>query len=253
MDGDAFVVTSGDAQLADADALRMAQWLKRRPFLALSAGHKARILAFLVNELLQNKAVIGQIEQAIDGQNTARRYRSTRILPWSKDAKDFMTFEWCFDVLQGSLGGGQQDQKAQDAARQEEPVVAVGLRRWRRHDAPERQRPGPVRAKKNSPFLKKKQIPQNVHSLLVKREIQRISFFKIFYLNLVTGFQAGDDSTTHDEGGAGVKKEPADADEHADDAEEDADDDADEQADGQDEVAIGFFFDAWLLLLWNYC
>jgi hypothetical protein len=35
---------------------------------------KAASLGFMVNELLQNKAVIGQIDGAIEGQNTARRY-----------------------------------------------------------------------------------------------------------------------------------------------------------------------------------
>jgi hypothetical protein len=52
----------------------MSEWLKRKPFLSLNPTQKAAILGFMVNELLQNKAVIGQIEGAIEGQNTARRY-----------------------------------------------------------------------------------------------------------------------------------------------------------------------------------
>lgn len=57
----------------DTEAFIMSDWLKKRPFLSLNPTKKASILAFLVNELLQNKAVIGQIDGAIEGQNTARR------------------------------------------------------------------------------------------------------------------------------------------------------------------------------------
>lgn len=41
---------------------RMSDSLKDRPFLALNPTEKAAMLAFLCNELLQNKAVIRQIE-----------------------------------------------------------------------------------------------------------------------------------------------------------------------------------------------
>jgi hypothetical protein len=60
--------------LPDAEAFQMSEWLKKRPFLALNPTQKAAILGFMVNELLQNKAVIGQIDGAIEGQNTSRRW-----------------------------------------------------------------------------------------------------------------------------------------------------------------------------------
>ena len=65
----------------DTEAFIMSEWLKRKPFLSLNPTQKAAILGFMVNELLQNKAVIGQIEGAIEGQNTARRDR------WIVDSK----------------------------------------------------------------------------------------------------------------------------------------------------------------------
>lgn len=72
-------ITSSPLKLAageypDTEAFLMSEWLKRKPFLSLNPTQKASILGFMVNELLQNKAVIGQIEGAIEGQNTARRY-----------------------------------------------------------------------------------------------------------------------------------------------------------------------------------
>ncbi|XP_046439132.1 bromodomain adjacent to zinc finger domain protein 2B-like isoform X2 [Daphnia pulex] len=73
-------ITSSPLKLAageypDTEAFLMSEWLKRKPFLSLNPTQKAAILGFMVNELLQNKAVIGQIEGAIEGQNTARRDR----------------------------------------------------------------------------------------------------------------------------------------------------------------------------------
>ena len=65
----------------DTEAFVMSEWLKRKPFLSLNPTQKAAVLAFMVNELLQNKAVIGQIDGAIEGQNTARRDR------WIVDSK----------------------------------------------------------------------------------------------------------------------------------------------------------------------
>ncbi|KAK4015486.1 hypothetical protein OUZ56_030463 [Daphnia magna] len=79
-------ITSSPLKLAageypDTEAFLMSEWLKRKPFLSLNPTQKASILGFMVNELLQNKAVIGQIEGAIEGQNTARRDR------WIVDSK----------------------------------------------------------------------------------------------------------------------------------------------------------------------
>ena len=49
--------------------------------LALNPTQKAAVLSFMVNEQLQNKAVIGQIDGAIEGQDTTRRDR------WIVDSK----------------------------------------------------------------------------------------------------------------------------------------------------------------------
>ena len=49
--------------------------------LALNPTQKAAVLSFMVNEQLQNKAVIGQIDGAIERQNTTRRDR------WIVDSK----------------------------------------------------------------------------------------------------------------------------------------------------------------------
>lgn len=53
----------------------MSEWLRTHPFLALSPTCKASILAFLCNELLQNKAVTGQIEKAIENAGELRKNR----------------------------------------------------------------------------------------------------------------------------------------------------------------------------------
>lgn len=45
---------------------KMSDMLKDKPFMALSATDKAAILAFICNELLQNKAVIRQIEVSLE-------------------------------------------------------------------------------------------------------------------------------------------------------------------------------------------
>lgn len=60
---------------------RMSEWLHERPFLALSPTHKASILAFLCNELLQNKAVIRQIDNSIETVGQLRKDR------WILDTK----------------------------------------------------------------------------------------------------------------------------------------------------------------------
>jgi len=64
------------ARLRENPTWGMSEWLRTHPFLALSPSHKAAILAFLCNELLQNKAVIRQIEVAIEtvGQHRRDRY-----------------------------------------------------------------------------------------------------------------------------------------------------------------------------------
>ena len=59
----------------------MSEWLHERPFLALSPTNKASILAFLCNELLQNKAVIRQIDNSIETVGQLRKDR------WILDTK----------------------------------------------------------------------------------------------------------------------------------------------------------------------
>ncbi|XP_044739668.1 uncharacterized protein LOC123301018 isoform X4 [Chrysoperla carnea] len=60
---------------------KMADSLKDKPFLSLNPTEKAAILAFLCNELLQNKAVCRQIEGSLDHVSQLRKER------WLLDAK----------------------------------------------------------------------------------------------------------------------------------------------------------------------
>lgn len=60
---------------------KMSDMLKDKPFLALSPTDKAAILAFICNELLQNKAVIRQIEGSLETVAHSRKEK------WLLDAK----------------------------------------------------------------------------------------------------------------------------------------------------------------------
>ncbi|XP_054280397.1 bromodomain adjacent to zinc finger domain protein 2B isoform X2 [Macrosteles quadrilineatus] len=60
---------------------KMSEMLKHKPFLALNATHKAKILSFLCHELLTNKAVIRQIDGAIENVAQLKRDR------WTIDSK----------------------------------------------------------------------------------------------------------------------------------------------------------------------
>ena len=104
--------------LPDAEAFQMSEWLKKRPFLALNPTQKAAILGFMVNELLQNKAVIGQIDGAIEGQNTSRRWVVLSFIRSVRTLLNEMKF-------QGSLGSRQQDQEAEDVAFQKESDFVI--------------------------------------------------------------------------------------------------------------------------------
>lgn len=67
--------------LRDNSTWKMSEWLRRKPFLALNATQKSAILAFLCHELLQNKAVIRQIDSAIE---TVAQFRRDR---WNIETK----------------------------------------------------------------------------------------------------------------------------------------------------------------------
>lgn len=68
-------------QLHDNPTWKMSDMLKDKPFLALSPTDKAAILAFICNELLQNKAVIRQIETSMETVAQGRKDK------WVIDAK----------------------------------------------------------------------------------------------------------------------------------------------------------------------
>lgn len=63
------------ALLKENNTYKMSEWLKKRPFLSLNPTKKAAILAFLCHELLQNKAVIRQIDSAIETVAQLKRER----------------------------------------------------------------------------------------------------------------------------------------------------------------------------------
>ncbi|XP_076658696.1 bromodomain adjacent to zinc finger domain protein 2B isoform X11 [Halictus rubicundus] len=61
--------------LHNNETWRMSERLRDKPFLALNSTHKAQMLAFLCNELLQNKAVIRQIEGSLETVAQLRKER----------------------------------------------------------------------------------------------------------------------------------------------------------------------------------
>lgn len=63
------------SHLKENETYKMSEWLKKRPFLCLSPTKKAAILAYLCHELLQNKAVIRQIDSAIETVAQLKRER----------------------------------------------------------------------------------------------------------------------------------------------------------------------------------
>lgn len=70
-----------DARLAEMEAYKMSQWLQRLPFLALNPTQKSEIVAYVCNELLQNKAVVRQIEDSLD------RHNGLKTEKWKLDAR----------------------------------------------------------------------------------------------------------------------------------------------------------------------
>jgi hypothetical protein len=52
---------------------QLAQLMKDKPFLCLNATHKSEILAFLCNELLNNKSVVNQIEVTMENVQVMKR------------------------------------------------------------------------------------------------------------------------------------------------------------------------------------
>ena len=54
---------------------KLSEELKEKPFLALNPTTKSAILAFICNELLQNKAVLRQIEGSLETVILSRRER----------------------------------------------------------------------------------------------------------------------------------------------------------------------------------
>ncbi|CAB0030639.1 unnamed protein product [Trichogramma brassicae] len=61
--------------LHNNETWRMSERLRDKPFLALSPTHKAQMLAFLCNELLQNKAVLKQIETSLETVASLKKER----------------------------------------------------------------------------------------------------------------------------------------------------------------------------------
>ncbi|XP_042225949.1 bromodomain adjacent to zinc finger domain protein 2B-like isoform X5 [Homarus americanus] len=70
-----------DSKLAEMDAYKMSQWLMQLPFLALNPTQKSEIVAYVCNELLQNKAVVRQIEDSLD------RHNGLKTEKWKLDAR----------------------------------------------------------------------------------------------------------------------------------------------------------------------
>ncbi|XP_063835602.1 uncharacterized protein LOC135084795 [Ostrinia nubilalis] len=62
-------------QLHANQTYKLSEALRDQPFLALNATTKAKILAFICNELLQNKAVLRQIDQSLENLNQLKKER----------------------------------------------------------------------------------------------------------------------------------------------------------------------------------
>merc|ERR1712015_76050 len=52
---------------------QMSQWIQDKQFLCLNALDKSEILGFLCNELLNNKAVVNQIEVTVENVHIMKR------------------------------------------------------------------------------------------------------------------------------------------------------------------------------------
>lgn len=63
--------------LRENSTWKLSELLKKTPFLALNPTQKAKILEFLCHELLQNKAVMKQIDNAIETVAQLKRDRYT--------------------------------------------------------------------------------------------------------------------------------------------------------------------------------
>lgn len=70
-----------DQRLTSTEAYKMSLWLQKIPFLALSPTQKSEIVAYVCNELLQNKAVMKQIEESLD------RHNGLKTEKWKLDAR----------------------------------------------------------------------------------------------------------------------------------------------------------------------
>ena len=70
-----------DSRLVETEAHKMSVWLEKIPFLALNPTQKSEIVSYVCNELLQNKAVVRQIEESLD------RHNGLKTEKWKLDAR----------------------------------------------------------------------------------------------------------------------------------------------------------------------
>lgn len=78
--------------LHENETWKMSDTLKDKPFMALSPTAKAEILAFLCNELLQNKAVIRQIESSLENVAQLKKEKwllDTKIRKYGTQIENF--------------------------------------------------------------------------------------------------------------------------------------------------------------------
>lgn len=86
---------------------QMSEWMRQKPFLSLNPTQKSEILAFLCNELLNNKAVVNQIEVTVENVHVMKRkkmaldnkVKKLRILHNRK-------FRYRSDLVQLATGNG---------------------------------------------------------------------------------------------------------------------------------------------------
>ncbi|KAL7641995.1 UNVERIFIED_CONTAM: hypothetical protein RMT77_007869 [Armadillidium vulgare] len=70
-----------DSRMNENEAYKMSLWLQKVPFLAMNPTQKTEIIGYVCHELLQNKAVIKQIEDSLDKHNGLKTEK------WKLDAR----------------------------------------------------------------------------------------------------------------------------------------------------------------------
>lgn len=70
-----------DQRMSENEANKMSLWLQKVSLLALNPTQKTEVVGYVCHELLQNKAVVKQIEDSLD------RHNGLKTEKWKLDAR----------------------------------------------------------------------------------------------------------------------------------------------------------------------